>query len=124
MLSLTSTLIMSVTLFPVNLYIKPLVTRNYIEKFDSVSASTQINLPDVHTMTFGHKLMHWPIVTLTYIEKFDSVVATSQINLTVSCQPYLYFLSFSTLTTYSLSRLTCITRYLNSILILILVAGK
>ena len=47
----------------------PIVTLTYIEKFDSVSATTQINLPDVHTMTFGHKLRHWPIVTLTYIEK-------------------------------------------------------
>ena len=79
----------------------PIVTLTYIEKFDSVTATSQINLPDVHTMTFGHKLGQWPIVTLTYIEKFDSVMATGQINLPVGYQPYLYFLLFSTLTTYS-----------------------
>ena len=79
----------------------PTVTMSYLEKFDSVTAISQIILPDVHPMTFGHKLRHWPIVTLTYIEKFDLVNATGQLNLPVGCQPYLYFLSFSTLTTSS-----------------------
>ena len=119
---------MSVTLYLVNFYIKhslvylvhialpfdvqpmtfwhklrhwPIVTRIYIEMFDSVTATGQINFPDVHTMTFGQKLRHWPTVKLNYIEKFDSVTATGQINLPVGCQPYLYFLSFSTLTTSS-----------------------
>ena len=69
----------------------PIVTWTYIEKFDSVTATSQINLPDVHTITFGQKLRHWLIITLTYIEKFDSVTATAQINLLVGCQPYLYF---------------------------------
>ena len=95
----------------------PVITLTYIEKFDSVTVTSQINLPDVHPMTFGHKLRHLPIVTLTYIGKFESVIATGQINFPVGCQPYLYLLSFSTLTTSSgqlcLSCLTCITRYLN-----------
>ena len=74
----------------------PIITRTYIEKFDSVTATGQINyLQDVHTITFGNKLRHWPIV-LTYIEKFDSVTATSHINLLVGCQLYFYFLSFPT----------------------------
>ena len=42
---------------------------------------------DVHTMIFRYKLRHWPIVTLTW----------SQLPVRLICQPYLYFLSFSTL---------------------------
>ena len=83
---------------------------NLIEKFDLATTIGQINLPDVHTLKFGHKQRNWPIVTLIYIEKFDSVTATSQINLPVVFQPYLYFLLFSILTPssgqLSLSRLT------------------
>ena len=46
---------------------------------------------DVHTMIFRYKLRHWPIVTLTW----------SQLPVRLICQPYLYFLSFSTITTSS-----------------------
>ena len=66
-----------------------------------ISATSQIKLPDVHTITFGHKLRHWPNVTLNYIEKFTSVTSIGQINLPVVWKPYLYFLSFSTLMTSS-----------------------